>query len=142
MRLWSIHPVYVDSKGLVAVWREALLAKAVLEGKTMGYKNHPQLTRFRDSKYTIDCINQYLSHIYDESVKRGYNFDRKKIDPISHYPKLTVTDKQIEFEVMHLLKKLKTRNYPGFIELSSQRDIAPHPLFKIIKGEVEDWEIL
>ena len=124
MRLWSIHPVYVDSKGLVAVWREALLAKAVLEGKTIGYKNHPQLTRFRDSEYTIDCINQYLSHIYDESVKRGYNFDRRKIDPISHSIMLTVT-----------------RNKSQYIWLSSQKDIAPHPLFRIIKGEIEDWEI-
>jgi len=102
MRLWSIHPVYVDSKGLVAVWREALLAKAVLEGKTMGYKNHPQLTRFRDSEYTIDCINRYLSHIYDESVKRGYNFDRRKIDPISHSMMFTVTNKQIEYEKRYI----------------------------------------
>ncbi len=142
MRLWSLHPKYLDSKGLVALWREALLAKAVLKGMTMGYKNHPQLIRFRDSEYTIDCINQYLSHIHDESVKRGYNFDRKKIDPISHYLMLTVTDKQIKYELMHLLKKLKARNNPGYIVLSSQRNIAPHPLFEIIKGEVEDWEIL
>jgi hypothetical protein len=28
---------------LVAVWREGLLAQAVLQGKTNGYKNHPQL---------------------------------------------------------------------------------------------------
>lgn len=142
MRLWSIHPVYLDSKGLVAVWREALLAKAVLEGKTMGYKNHPQLIRFRDSEYTIDCINQYLSHIYNESVKRGYNFDRRKIEPISHYLMLTVTDKQIEYELMHLLKKLKTRNKSQYMWLSSQSNIAPHPLFKINKGEIEDWEII
>ena len=142
MRLWSIHPVYLDSKGLVALWREALLAKAVLEGETMGYKNHPQLTRFRDSAYIIDCINQYLSHIYDESVKRGYNFDRRKIDPISHSMMLTVTIKQIEYELMHLLNKLKTRNKSQYIWLSSQKDNAPHPLFSIIKGEIEEWEIL
>ena len=142
MRLWSLHPVYLDSKGLVALWREALLAKTVLKRETFGYKNHPQLIRFRDSKYTIDCINQYLSHIYDESVKRGYNFDSRKIDPISHYLMLTVTDKQIEYELMHLLKKLKTRNKSGYMWLSSQSNIAPHPLFKIIKSEIEDWGIL
>ncbi|MDI3502728.1 MAG: hypothetical protein PWR13_285 [Archaeoglobi archaeon] len=27
MRLWSIHSKYLDAKGLVAVWREGLLAK-------------------------------------------------------------------------------------------------------------------
>ena len=43
MRLWSIHPRYLDSMGLVALWREALLAQAVLRGETKGYKFHPQL---------------------------------------------------------------------------------------------------
>ena len=55
MRIWSLHPRYLDAKGLVAVWRETLLAKHVLEGKTKGYKNHPQLNRFREVK-NIDTI--------------------------------------------------------------------------------------
>ena len=32
MRLWSLHPCYLDPAGLVAVWREGLLARAVLRG--------------------------------------------------------------------------------------------------------------
>ncbi|HEU5178767.1 MAG TPA: pyrimidine dimer DNA glycosylase/endonuclease V, partial [Burkholderiales bacterium] len=32
MRLWSLHPKYLDARGLVALWREALLAQAVLRG--------------------------------------------------------------------------------------------------------------
>ena len=52
MRLWSVHPKYLDSKGLVALWREALLAKQVLEGGTKGYRNHPQLDRFKKSGET------------------------------------------------------------------------------------------
>ena len=142
MRLWSLHPKYLDSKGLVAVWREALLAKTVLEGKTRGYKNHPQLKRFRESDHPIHCINQYLESVYEESLQRDYKFNRKNIDSISHYYVLTVTDKQIEYELQHLLRKLKMRNKPGFVLLSSQKDIAPHPLFRIIKGDVEKWEIL
>ena len=141
MRLWSLHPKYLDSKGLVALWREALLAKAVLKGETIGYKNHPQLTRFRESPDPVGCINQYLEYIYEESVKRGYNFNRNKIDSISHFQALTVSDNQIKYELNHLLRKLKTRNKSGFVLLSSQRDIDPNPLFKIIAGEVEDWEI-
>lgn len=43
MRLWSLHPQYLDAKGLVALWREGLLAQAVLAGQTRGYKRHPQL---------------------------------------------------------------------------------------------------
>ena len=38
MRLWSIHPKYLGTKGLVALWREALLAQKVLQGNTKGYK--------------------------------------------------------------------------------------------------------
>ena len=36
MRLWSLHPRYLDAKGLVALWREGLLAQAVLKGQTKG----------------------------------------------------------------------------------------------------------
>lgn len=113
--------------------------KLYWKAKTWGIKTTHS---FKDSEYTIDCINQYLSHKYDESVIRGYNFDRRKIDPFSHSMMLTVTNKQIEYELMHLLNKLKTRNKSQYIWLSSQKDIAPHPLFRIIKGEIEDWEIL
>ena len=142
MRLWSLHPKYLDSKGLVALWREALLAKAVLEGKTIGYKNHPQLIRFRDSEYPINCINQYLKDVHDVSVERGYSFDRNKIDPFPHSLQLTVTDKQMQYELKHLLSKLKTRNKSEYVSLSSQSDIVPHPLFTMIHGDIENWEIV
>lgn len=142
MRLWSIHPSYLDSKGLVALWRETLLAKAVLKGETRGYKNHPQLVRFREAEHSSDLINKYLSHVYNESVSRGYHFNRKKIDPFRERQLLTVTDKQIEYELNHLLLKLKVRDYSGFVLLSSRRSIEPHPLFSIVKGELEDWEMV
>lgn len=57
MRLWSIHPQYLDAKGLLALWREALLAKHVLEGSTKGYKNHPQLIRFKETDNPIGFIS-------------------------------------------------------------------------------------
>lgn len=142
MRLWSLHPKYLDSKGLVALWRESLLAKNVLEGKTRGYINHPQLTRFKESDYPIDCINQYMESIYEESLKRGYNFNRKKIDSDPENCKITVTDKQIEYELQHLLKKLLERSESDYISLLSQTIIAPNPLFNVIKGVIEIWEII
>ena len=37
MRLWSLHPRCLDAKGLVALWREGLLAQEVLRGKTRDY---------------------------------------------------------------------------------------------------------
>ncbi len=140
MRIWSLHPKYLDPKGFVALWREALLAKNVLEGKTVGYRNHPQLNRFRDSENPLEAINQYLSNIYDESVERHYAFDsskfRKPIVPLF----LTVTEGQIKFECGHLLGKLKVRDSNLYETLKETTTILPHPMFKIVKGDIEKWE--
>jgi len=140
MRIWSLHPKYLDTKGIVALWRETLLAKHVLEGKTKGYKNHPQLIRFKDAKRPLDLINQYLTVICDEAEKRGYNFDRTKINS-NYIPAHTnVTKGQIKFETEHLLKKLKTRDPERFRLIKSQKKINAHPIFKVVEGTVEEWE--
>src|SRR5512147_2354284 len=88
MRIWSIHPKYLDTKGLVALWRETLLAKHVLEGKTKGYRNHPQLQRFKTAKDPLNNINHYLSVVYEEAIVRGYNFDKTKFDSNFHPEKM------------------------------------------------------
>src|SRR5512134_2680740 len=95
MRIWSLHPKYLDAKGLVALWRETLLAKHVLEGKTRGYTNHPQLHRFKKAKYPMDLVNQYLSEVYLEAVRRNYNFDKQKINWTFRKSKIPVTTGQI-----------------------------------------------
>jgi len=142
MRIWSIHPKYLDTKGLVALWRETLLAKNVLEGKTKGYNNHPQLMRFKNSDNPIHSINQYLASVYKESLKRGYHFNKDKFI-LSPFPvTLNVTLGQIEYETQHLLKKLKIRDSDRYYRLLSETVIEPHPLFKIINGDKEEWEIV
>ena len=70
MRLWSLHPKYLDTKGLVALWREGLLARKVLQGQTRGYKYHPQLERFKNHNKPVNAIDTYLLHVYNESVNR------------------------------------------------------------------------
>ncbi|MFC1801750.1 pyrimidine dimer DNA glycosylase/endonuclease V, partial [Nanoarchaeota archaeon] len=96
MRLWSLHPKFLDVKGLSGLWREALLAKKVLQGKTKSYQNHPQLTRFK--KLPLKYINTYLYYIYQESCRRGYCFDKRKISRPFTKNKIPVTDKQLEYE--------------------------------------------
>jgi pyrimidine dimer DNA glycosylase len=142
MRIWSLHPKYLDTKGLVALWRETLLAKHVLEGKTSGYKNHPQLDRFKKSKRPIEAINQYLAEIYAEASSRDYNFDRGKINWNFKRSKITVTTKQLAYETGHLLKKLQTRDIKKHKALKSKKVIDTHPIFTLIEGEIEEWEIL
>jgi hypothetical protein len=140
MRIWSIHPEHIDTKGLVALWREALLAKHVLAGKTKGYKNHPQLIRFKNAENPVGCINQYLSIVYSEAVKRGYNFDKTKIDWDFTSVKLKVTKGQLEFEKRHLLNKLKIRDMDKYKTLISIDSLTIHPLFELVNGPVEEWE--
>src|SRR5690554_2082516 len=135
MRLWSLHPKYLDTKGLVALWREALLAKHVLEGKTIGYKNHPQLNRFKDSGNAVNFINGYLSEVLLEANSRNYNFDKNKIDWSFTRGYLNVTNSQMVFEREHLLKKLEVRDFDRFRQVSLITDLNPHPLFKIVEGE-------
>lgn len=142
MRIWSVHPEYLDTKGLVALWRETLLAKHVLEGKTKGYRNHPQLDRFKQTDRPQDAIDQYLASVFEESAKRGYSFNRNKINwnfsPVS----MQVTTGQLEYETTHLLNKLRTRNALKFIEVSNKKTLVPHPMFNVVKGEIEKWEII
>ena len=142
MRIWSIHPKYLDSKGLVALWRETLLAKHVLEGKTKGYLNHPQLNRFKASIEPLDAINQYLKAVYNEALKRHYKFDSSKFKESKKQLSLTVTKKQVEFEFKHLLLKLSNRDKKIYNELKSCITIEPHPIFKIISGPIEPWEAI
>jgi len=142
MRIWSLHPEYLDSKGLVALWRETLLAKNVLQGNTIGYRNHPQLNRFKLTNNPLTYINSYLSFIYDEAMSRGYNFNKNKFEEQDFSDKLTVTDKQIKYEFEHLLKKLEGRDIIKFNKIKNAKEIKPHPIFRIIEGDIEGWEII
>lgn len=140
MRIWSLHPSYLDTKGLLAVWRESLLAKKVLEGKTVGYKNHPQLIRFKTLSDPVKGINRYLEGIYKESIKRGYLFDKEKIGEVDSSLSIKVTNGQVEYEYAHLLKKLKNRDHLSYMKLKKEKNIKLHDMFNLVQGEVEDWE--
>jgi hypothetical protein len=143
MRIWSLHPKYLDAKGLVALWRETLLAKNVLQGKTKGYKNHPQLIRFKNAVDPLVAINLYLEEVYHESLERGYNFNKNKFTEIEgNQLKLSVTKGQIDYEWQHLLKKLKIRDLNRYEKLRNINKIEIHPIFFVIDGEIEDWEII
>jgi hypothetical protein len=142
MRIWSLHPKYLDTKGLVALWRETLLAKHVLEGKTKGYKNHPQLNRFKNTNHPIDNINHYLSIVFKVSSERQFSFNKDKISWEFKRELLAVTDGQLNYEFKHLLNKLKVRDASKYKMLKKLDRIEPHPLFKIIHGNIEEWEII
>ena len=140
MRLWTLHPKYLDRAGLVALWREALLAQAVLRGKTRGYRNHPQLIRFRNHAEPLETIGAYLTEILGEAVRRGYRFNPANIGHCLDLPAIPVTRGQLLFERDHLLGKLAVRDFAAYVILTKTDQPEPHPLFTIYEGKVETWE--
>jgi hypothetical protein len=142
MRLWSLHPKYLDAKGLVSLWREALLAQAVLNGKTQGYLHHPQLIRFQDTPAPAEFIAAYLRGIHAEAARRGYRFNAAKIGTPESSNLLAVTQGQLEYEWIHLNEKLRLRAPAWSQNFKSILRPDPHPLFRIVSGPVAEWEVV
>ena len=140
MRLWSIHPHQLDRAALVACWREALLAQAVIAGRTRGYTNHPQLERFQAAADPARAVGSYLVGLAQEADARGYRFNRALIGcPGEPSGELSVTSGQLAFEWEHLGAKLAARS-PADAERWIKSDAEPHPLFVVVPGDVESWE--
>ncbi|GAA1625064.1 pyrimidine dimer DNA glycosylase/endonuclease V [Georgenia ruanii] len=159
MRIWSLHPRYLDRQGLTACWRESLLAQAVLAGRTRGYRRHSQLERFRAQSDPLAAVGAYLVVVAEEAAGRGYRFDTGRIDrpaaiapadgadgadrlvgvgppPV---PRVPVTEGQVGHEWGHLAAKLAVRSPE---RAAAQRAATPavHPLFVVVPGPVEAWE--
>ncbi len=142
MRLWSLHPRYLDARGLVALWREGLLAQKVLAGATKGYRHHPQLQRFRSQADASGAIAAYLGEVKLEADKRGYKFDGAKIGRCVSGLRMQVTRGQIDYELAHLRAKLALRDPVTLQRIAADCPPEPHPLFDVVAGEVEIWEVL
>ena len=141
MRLWSLHPSYLDGKGLVALWREGLLARKVLRGETRGYRSHPQLERFRAHASPREALDRYLTAVLEEAMRRGFHFDGGKIGPDPPGDAVvSVTEGQLAFELEHLKAKLQRRSPEVFREIAAITEPEPHPLFTVVPGDVEPWE--
>lgn len=140
MRLWTLHPRYLDAKGLVAAWREALLAQKVLSGATRGYRNHPQLLRFRTASDPKAAIAAFLRELASEAARRGYKFDAAKIAGAGVTRRIRETGGQLAYEWKHLRRKLRTRAPAIARQWRGVENPEPHPLFRIIPGKVRDWE--
>ena len=140
MRLWSLHPKYLDARGLVALWREGLLAQAVLRGRTNGYRHHPQLQRFRVQSSPLAAIGDYLRGVHAEALRRNYKFALGKISPARGSEAVAVGRGQLMYEWSHLMAKLAIRDPELHSRLAHVSRPQPHPLFRIVTGDVEAWE--
>jgi hypothetical protein len=141
MRLWTLHPRHLDAAGLVALWREALLAQAVLLGRTRGYTRHPQLQRFQASTDPLASIAAYLGAVADEATSRGYAFDTARILPCERAASpIAETKGQLLYEWEHLGRKVERRSPAWYGERVVGARPTAHPLFRIVAGGVRDWE--
>jgi len=140
MRLWTVHPGYLDAKGLTAAWREGLLAQKVLAGKTRGYARHPQLLRFRSQPQPLRAVAAFLTGIAEEAQRRGYRFDQTKILTHRATAPIEETTGQLLYEWKHLRKKLRERAPQIYSRLRRITTPDAHPLFRIVPGKVRDWE--
>lgn len=141
MRLWTLHPKYLDARGLVALWREALLAQSVLRGQARGYVGHPQLIRFRESPSPPDSIAYYLHVVHAEAMRRGYRFDRAKFACVRAVEPIPVTAGQLDHEWAHLKEKLCARAPVWLAQFETTSRPDPHPLFCIVPGPIAVWEV-
>ncbi|TXT45000.1 MAG: DNA-(apurinic or apyrimidinic site) lyase [Spirochaetes bacterium] len=148
MRLWTISPSYLDAKGLVAAWREGLLAQKVLHGGTKGYANHPQLIRFKESPSPAGWIAVYLADLCAEASRRGYSFDASKIGPAAGVgERIPVASGQVAYELTLLKFKLERRDPKKFDEIQSidpwgggGSPVALNAAFSLADGPVAPWE--
>lgn len=126
----------------MAAWLEGLLALAVLKGQTRGYRHHPQLLRFKRSRDPVGSLRAYLWGIYTEAGRRGYAFDVRKLSGKLSRTRLTVTRGQINYEWRHLKRKLKQRDPRACRRLRRVARPQAHPLFRVVVGDIEPWEIV
>src|SRR4051812_20127437 len=140
MRLWTVHPRYLDAKGLVAACREALLAQKVLRGATRGYRNHPQLTRFKAQPRPSAAIAAYLTTLLEDAKRRGYHFDGSKIPRHRFRGEIAETTGQLLYEWKHLRAKLRRRAPLVARQWRAVAKPASHPIFRIVAGGIRAWE--
>lgn len=117
------------------------MAQKVLQGKTKGYRNHPQLERFKIHVFPQKAIGRYLLAVWEEAHRRGYSFDKNKVkNAIKPIGVTRVTSGQIKYEWKHLRKKLKKRD-PQRLRLYGKTHIPKtHPSFRKIPGPIASWE--
>ena len=140
MRLWTVHPKYLDTKGLLAAWREALLAQKVIRGQTRGYQNHPQLLRFREMPDPLAAIGAFLQALAAEADNRRYHFNTQKINKPRVNIRMTETEGQLHYEWKHLMNKLKARSPAKYQTVKSIKYPEANPIFVIVPGDIREWE--
>jgi hypothetical protein len=139
MRIWTVHPRYLDVKGFVALWRETLLGMETLKKHVkcqhyIPWYKHPQLAPFKAQSDPILYISNYLYLVLEESRRRNYNFDGSKLDAIPYcenLPLIKASREVLVHEWLVCLGRYRVRSPKWFEEVKdiSPLEVDPHPLY-------------
>ena len=140
-RIWSLHPKYLDGIEIFFLWRNCIMAKKILDGTEKVNRKFPHLARFESSSNPIGAINIYLSEVYKIASTHGKNFKLDKFDDSFKDISLNVTKGQMEYEVELFKKKLRNRSSDTNALIFKIKIIEPNPLFKVVEGNKEAWDI-
>ena len=143
MRIWSLHPQYLDQKGLGGQWEEGIIAQNTLFFQEGKYLNYPVLHRVKAHQEPVAWIGMYLNEILKEAnVNRGYNYNDQLIKQLKPTLPMPVTRGQLYYEWTLLQGRLQKRD-PVKMSLNDGVDInniKANPMFYVIDGDIEDWE--
>lgn len=130
MSLWSVHPRYLDNKGLISAWNRGLQLQKQLSTEPARNTGNSQLIMFSRQEKPLHAIGSYLSFIASEGCRRGYKFTHEKIlYPNFDEELLPIDSEQLRSENQMLQNRLKTRDKNRYQQLSSQSWPETHPLF-------------
>lgn len=136
MRIWFIHPIYYDKKGLLAQWNEGLLLRNIIYGskhkitiekeknkkkeevkstRQPGWINHPFSKRVLRYKKNLQkkIINTYLNNLRLYGVEvHGIKFNEEYLDKkfIDNKIKVPILIEQVRQDHKDALDKMLVRD--------------------------------
>ncbi len=137
MKLWSLHPRHMDHTRLLALWRTALAARDIIEGRASDYRVDRSIYRFMGRLDSDRAINTYIYYIWLEAKGRGYRFAREealKKELIDTEIKIPVTSGQLLFEAWKLLTKISQTNPDWISRLAIEKCFEANPVFRVVEG--------
>jgi len=154
MKIYLMHPSYLDSKRLVETWRSSVLIKNVLIGK--GGKNlfyNKYVCLFSRSHYPINFIIRYMIDVKAEADKRDFKFDsglilswsakenrRWHVSMEEEQPnvKLEIKWPQLQQEARKLLLRYFGKRHNYYHKLNEdfvKKDVKANNAFKVLLHE-------
>ena len=139
MRLWSLHPRYLDPQG----WSrcgETLLARKVLRGETRGYRHHPQLQRFREARDPQSAIDAYLPRSTPRRRRAATRSTRTSSMPTRARKDPGRARATRRARMGHLIAQARVAQPGAHVRWRELQRPRTHPSFRVVAGGVADWE--